>query len=44
MIREIARAAWAESPRKVIAAVLLTPVVVRLGRDLLVLLIVMGQP
>lgn len=44
MIREIARAAWAESPARTIVAILATPVVVVLGWALLVGVIVAGQP
>ena len=44
MIRSIVASAWAESPRQVIAAVLLTPVAVAAGWVWLVVVIVAGSP
>lgn len=45
MIRSIVRQAWAESPRRVVAAVLLTPVAVLFGWLWLVVVIVaFGAP
>ena len=44
MIRSIVASAWAESPRQVIAAVLLTPLAVLVGWVALVVAIVMGSP
>ena len=44
MVTEIIREAWAESPVRVIAAVLLTPVAVAAGWLWLVVVIVAGSP
>jgi len=44
VIRDIVSAAWAQSPARVIAAVLLTPVAVAAGWVWLVFVIVMGTP
>lgn len=44
MIRELAAAAWAQSPARTVASVALTPVVVVVAWALLVVAIVAGSP
>jgi hypothetical protein len=44
VIAECVRAAWAQSPAQVVAAVLLTPVAVLVGWMVLVVVIVWGTP
>ena len=44
MVTEVIRAAWAQSPAQVIAAVALAPVAVVLAWVLLVVVIVAGSP
>ena len=42
VIAEVVRAAWSQSPARVVAAVLLTPVAVVVGWAVLVVVLVMG--
>jgi hypothetical protein len=44
MIRDVIAESWAQSPRQVVAAVLLTPLAVLAGWAVLVVLIVAGSP